>query len=574
MSKFNFVFRVYQRLIKLFGPYKKIAFISFGAIIISASLEVVCLGILSPLFSIASNQKYIVDGYSFLSWINFLTYEKKLILFSLTTILLYFFRSLTLVFREYCIAHLTNGLIHFWSLTTFDNFLSNKLIKSKEKKIGYVINSVITEPMYAAKALRAIIDILSALFSVLGIFFLLYLVNKLLTIYIFLTLITISFLSISISKVYSQNIGKQRICIQKSISQIVSEAVTGLRQIKVFSIERKALEDINMHYSNLIELMKKYAVFSNAPKAIGEFIVIAFIVSAICLGSFSININLFTHTSEIGVFGIALIRIFSIGSLIVSKKIEAETYFTSINGLNIKRVSSYSKQESKPQAIPNAKIKIDIENLCFAYDPQKPILNNINLKLKYGEIVALSGASGSGKTTFCDILVKLLSPTNGGIYVNGIPLKSINDNKWRKKLGYVSQDPFIFYGTVKDNIKIGSPKASNIDVIKAASHSQAHDFIISLPEGYNTFIGTGGYGLSGGQRQRIALAQALLKRPDLLILDEATSGLDIKTEKLIFKAIKKEFRQKIVLLITHRTETLKYANVVNYIEKGKFLTKS
>jgi ABC-type multidrug transport system fused ATPase/permease subunit len=186
-------------------------------------------------------------------------------------------------------------------------------------------------------------------------------------------------------------------------------------------------------------------------------------------------------------------------------------------------------------------------------------------------MVGLVGKSGAGKSTLCDILNKLVIPTSGDIFIDDKPLSLISRKAWRQRTGYVSQEPFLFHASVKDNIKIGMPEASDECVYLAAKAAQADAFIYDLPNGYYTLIGMGGVGLSGGQKQRIALAQAFLRRPDVLILDEATSGIDAETETRIFEALRREFSESLIILVTHRLSSLKNADRILFLENGNIL---
>jgi subfamily B ATP-binding cassette protein MsbA len=558
---------VYEFFEKYLGPYKKAGAIVFLLIIITGLFDALSLGILLPLFNVATNREYRISFDNPFFSFSSLTYDDRLILISIAVLLTFFLRGLFTILREFCISFFTNGLIHYWSKSGLRGFLSDSLTVTQEKKIGHIHNAITNEPIYAAKSIRAFVDLLAILFSLISIFILLFYINFIITTYLLGIVISTSFLSFYISKKYSYNVGKKRIKIQKGISQVVSEAISGIRQIKVYSTEDKVLLDINLLYKNLTKLMQRYTIISNAPRIIGEYFIIILIVLGLCTSHFFLKLDLTLYIADISVFAMALLRISSMTSIIVSKRIEIITYITSLNLFYSKANDNFNYV--KPIHLPNRKLNISIKNLGFSYTKKKPILTDINLDLNYGEITALSGSSGSGKTTFCDILVKLINPTIGNIFVNGVSLNLIDEIQWRGRIGYVSQDFYIFNGSVKDNIKIGFEKATDNDVIKAAIDSQAHDFITTLPHGYDSNVGTGGVGLSGGQKQRIALAQAFLKKPDLLILDEATNGLDYLTEQKIFEAIKNNFKDKIVLIITHRSETLRYADKIIYINKGR-----
>jgi len=183
----------------------------------------------------------------------------------------------------------------------------------------------------------------------------------------------------------------------------------------------------------------------------------------------------------------------------------------------------------------------------------------------------LVGKSGSGKSTLVNLIPRFYEPTQGVIEVNGKDYKVYKLRSLRKKIGMVSQEIILFRGTIKENIAIGKPDATMEEIVEAAKIANIHDFIVSLPEGYDTLIGEGGIQLSGGQRQRIAIARAVLKNPDLLILDEATSALDSETERAIQKAIDERFKGKILITVAHRLSTVLNSDEIIFLKDGRIV---
>jgi ABC-type multidrug transport system fused ATPase/permease subunit len=206
---------------------------------------------------------------------------------------------------------------------------------------------------------------------------------------------------------------------------------------------------------------------------------------------------------------------------------------------------------------------IRIENLTFRYRPDaRPVLENFTMTLARNRMTALVGASGSGKSTLADLLMGLYRPESGSILVNGKPLDSWSLESWRRIVGYVAQDPVLFNTTVRENILLGNPRASEDKITRAAENAFAHDFILRFPEGYDTLVGDRGVKLSGGQKQRIAIARALVRNPEFLIFDEATSALDDESESMIQRAIENLAGLKTLLVIAHRTTTIRRADRV------------
>ncbi len=206
--------------------------------------------------------------------------------------------------------------------------------------------------------------------------------------------------------------------------------------------------------------------------------------------------------------------------------------------------------------------KIEFKNVAFKYSEEKFVLSNINLIINPGETMALVGPSGGGKTTLCQLIPRFYEVTKGEILIDGINIKDIKIKSLRENIGMVQQDIFLFTGTIKENILYGKPGAKDTEVIKAAKNANIHDFILSLPERYDSYIGEKGIKLSGGQKQRISLARAFLKNPAILILDEATSALDSEAEIIIQQALEKLTMGRTVLVIAHRLSTIKNANEI------------
>ncbi len=207
----------------------------------------------------------------------------------------------------------------------------------------------------------------------------------------------------------------------------------------------------------------------------------------------------------------------------------------------------------------------------FAYTPEKAVIHSFSLTVPAGTTVAFVGASGSGKSTLADLVARFYRPTGGEIRLNGIPLEKIRLHSYRRLLGIVSQDVFLFDGTIAENLAYGRPEATRGEIIAAAKQANAHDFIADLPQGYDTPIGERGAKLSGGQRQRLSIARAIVADPQILILDEATSALDTHSERLIQTAIDALQRDRTTFVIAHRLSTIANADAIVVLEKGRMI---
>ena len=241
-----------------------------------------------------------------------------------------------------------------------------------------------------------------------------------------------------------------------------------------------------------------------------------------------------------------------------------------IMDLPAENVDDKTKKEMKP-----IKSSITFENVHFEYpkrsDSQPFHLGPINVNVKKGDVVAFVGNSGGGKTTLISLIPKLFSPTKGVIRFDGIDINELNTRSLRNQIGVVSQENILFYGTVRENILYANREATDDDLIRAARIAHADEFIVKLPNGYDTHIGPRGIMLSGGQRQRIALARAVLKKPSILILDEATSALDTESEMYVQKALNEIINLQTTFVIAHRLSTIKTATYICVVENGKII---
>ena len=216
---------------------------------------------------------------------------------------------------------------------------------------------------------------------------------------------------------------------------------------------------------------------------------------------------------------------------------------------------------------------ISLRNVSFEYEAGVPVLKDVSLDIKAGRFYGIVGKTGAGKSTIINLISRLFDPTNGTISIDGINVRDIAFSDLRKNIGIVSQETYIFMGTVADNIRYARPDATMEEVIEAAKNANAHDFILKLPEGYDTVIGSGGADLSGGERQRISIARALIQKPNILILDEATASMDTRTERKIQNAIDNLKKGRTVIAIAHRLSTLREADTLCVIENGEVKEK-
>lgn len=220
------------------------------------------------------------------------------------------------------------------------------------------------------------------------------------------------------------------------------------------------------------------------------------------------------------------------------------------------------------QTLPPIQGSIHFDNVSFRYEDKISVINQVSLEIAPGEIVALVGPSGAGKSTLFNLIPRFYDPTEGSIAIDGIDLRQVTQESLRAQIGIVPQETILFGGTIRENILYGRLNATEAEVIEAAKAANAHDFIMAIPEGYNSIVGERGVKLSGGQRQRVAIARAILKDPRILLLDEATSSLDNESEELVQDALERLMQGRTTVMIAHRLSTIKAAQRIAVLDKG------
>ena len=356
-----------------------------------------------------------------------------------------------------------------------------------------------------------------------------------------------------------------------NLTSILWENISGIRVIRAFAMEDYEREKFQKPNSSYYEAMVKAAglraTFLPLTSLIGGFVmVVIYWLGGIRVIEGRIGLD------TLYVFG-------SYISMLIRPMAMMGMIWTGYQRMAVagKRVFQIIDAEPEVKDKPNAvELKdvrghIKFENVYFGYSKDKPILKGVNLEIKPGETVALLGPTGSGKSTLIHLLMRFYDVTSGRILIDGRDIRDVKLRSLRSCFGIVSQEAFLFNKTVKENISFGRPNASMEEIVRAAKTAQAHDFIMKLPNGYDTIIGERGINLSGGQRQRIAIARALLLDPKILILDDSTSSIDVDTEYEIQKALNALLKDRTTIVITQRVSTIRNADKIVVMDDGKII---
>lgn len=373
--------------------------------------------------------------------------------------------------------------------------------------------------------------------------------------------------------------GLRRVVKQVTAAQVegakyITESIQALHLLHTYGTQRQTVFAAQQYLEDIQEQLKKRAVIFYLPEPILDS------VPMVALASLAAVAVLFQGEKS-AILPLLLTFLLALQRLSVRlKSLAGSVTMLADNSARMLRLQTildnHGKTFEKSGAKPFVGLQEDIEfrSVSLSYGEDGVFaLKDLNFLIRRNQVTALVGESGAGKSSVVDLLIGLYPPTIGQVFVNGLPLVDYDFQNWRKNVGVVSQDTFIFNSSILENLRYGRLEASVDEVIEAARSAQAHDFILALPEGFNTIVGERGYRLSGGQRQRLALARALVKQPEILILDEATSALDSESEKLIQQALDQFQGNRTVIVVAHRLSTIAGADQILVLDKGEIVEK-
>ena len=438
------------------------------------------------------------------------------------------------------------------------------------KKIGDMMTRVMTDPSNINSIILEIFDMISEIIKVVFFLGIAFYIDFDLTLGV---MVITPILVITVRR-YAKRLkrsGRQRQEALDGLNSKLQETLSGIRIIRAFATEEYEINNFKKKNNSLKKIAVRSARYNAKANSIME--ALNYIIIALLLmfsGYRVLRAKNFTPGDFVTIIG-------AISSMYTPAK-RAMTRFNaiSVNLSSITRVSEILEEipniVNRPDCIKfeNFLNDINFENVDFKYkDNPEKILKNINLTVKKGETVAFVGNSGGGKSTLVNLIPRFFDVSNGSIKIDGTDIRNYDIKSLRKAIGIVPQETFLFAGTILSNIRYGRQNATREEIVEAAMQANAHEFIESLPDGYDTEIGERGVKLSGGQKQRIAIARAILENPQILILDEATSALDNESEKLVQDALEKLMKGKTTFVIAHRLTTIENSNKIVVIQKGE-----
>lgn len=576
----------FKKILRFAMPYRKYGFLNIFFNILYALFSALSFAALIPMLDVLfkpEEKVYVAPTYSGFAnlkdylkeYINYRVTEysgdddmKGLVLVIGLVLVLFLLKNAFNYLAMYFITFLRNGVLKDIRNKMYHKMVELPIAYFSEKRKGDVIARITSDVLEIQHSFLSVLELivrepLTILFTILIMFG----ISTKLTVFVF---VFIPIAGMIISRI-GKSLKKQSDRVQKEQGEflsIVEETLGGLRVIKAFNAESKFFQTFKNSTNRFFRFSNSLLNRQNLASPTGEFLGILVIGVLLWFGGKMVLVDkTLDPSSFIAYMGLAY------NILTPAKAISKASYGVRKGNAAAERVLEILESENPIADVQNPIQKTDLDNgitinnVSFKYEDDY-VLKNFNLSVEKGHTVALVGQSGSGKSTVANLVTRFYDVNKGDILIDDINIKQITKKSLRGLMGLVTQDSILFNDTVKNNIGLGKEGASEEEIIAAAKVANAHDFIMDLPDGYDTNIGDSGNKLSGGQKQRLSIARAVLKNPPIMILDEATSALDTESERLVQDALEKMMRNRTSIVIAHRLSTIQNADSIVVLNKG------
>jgi len=464
------------------------------------------------------------------------------------------------------LAWLNSRISHRLRSRIFDQLLNVSYSFLETKDSGKLLNTLATETWRTSEALGILVNLIVSSCTTVVYVALLLLISWKLTLLVGGITLLIS-LIIQVVTRQSKVLGQKAVQVNAALGRRMYEGLAGMRTIRAFGQEPYEQKQFDQASEQVRNIFMKLDTLSASVNPLYDVLSALLVLSIMMIALLQDRTALPTLLT----FLFILYRLQPQMQLLGSHRVKLLMLASSVDD-----VMYFLEPSDKPYirsgniAFSGLQQAISLESVSFRYNPQdQPALQTISISIPRGKTTAFVGPSGAGKSTLVNLICRFYEVSEGEIYVDNRPLKALDLPSWRRHLAIVSQDIYIFSNTIRENIAYGRLDATEAEIIAAAKQANAHEFIMQLPQSYDTKVGDRGIRLSGGQRQRIALARAIIRNPDILILDEATNALDTISEHLIQEALNTFSHNRTVIVIAHRLSTIEKADQIIVLEKGQ-----
>jgi len=497
-----------------------------------------------------------------------LPYGQRVSLLALITLAVFALKAGISMAHAYLSRDFAERMRCFWIKHIGDRYLFGAFAVVASRRQGAVVNDWFNEPGGASRFLLAYMGYLSSLLLTICVLLVSLLVEWMITVAFVVCAVVLGFALHRGAYGRIARLSATKLQHHQALGAAMSESIGQLREMKLLGIEEQrsgAVLDLARHLSTIYI---RLGISSEAPRIIGEFVAVAIFVAALT-GLVIVGKDPTEIVPLLAFFFVAFYRLVTAGMQVVAGRIKALADLRSAELVH--ELSAPLEAPRDTGKIPISKIETDIElkDVDFAYPGGELVLRGVSFTIPRAKLTFLVGSSGAGKSTILDLLLRLYSPNSGRIIANSRSIDEFQLSSWRSRLGYVSQDAALFHGSIRANLAISRMEASESDIAEACDLAGVSHFLAELPAGMDTLVGHRGYALSGGQAKRIAIARMLVRKPDFLILDEATSAFEQAMEDAIIARVRARYPDMGVLQVSHRLDSARLANQVVVLEKGR-----
>lgn len=572
---------MFRKLNYIFTPKDKfIIFFLMIAIVIGSFLELLAVSVFSPFIDLIMAADAIEES-SILSYfyhiVSFPNREHFLAFLAGGIIIIYIVKDIYTIVEKNAIYKFSYKMQRKISTDLLKAYMREPYTFHLNKNISVLQRSMQEDTDQFTKGIIHLMEMVAEVCVCIAIGIYLYIESHSITIIIAGLLILCLAVFSMISKKYSSAWGREGQLYKSKIYQWMNQSLGGIKEIKVLNREDSFIRHYDDYFGKYVRVLRLNRLIGVVPKYIIEMVCMTGLLLAVILKIFFGQKDLMEFVPQLAVFAVASFRLLpSVGkinehmSAVLYALPSLELIYNDLREIE-QLTESAETEEKHTDTTWKLQDRIEVKNVTYRYpDGETDVIEHADFVIERGKTIAFIGASGAGKSTMADILLGLLAPQCGKIYADGMNVYK-NLSTWQKEIGYIPQSIYLSDDTIRNNVAFGVEE-KEIDeqaVINALRQAQLYDFVDSLPEGLDTYVGDRGVRLSGGQRQRIGIARALYHNPEILILDEATSALDNDTESAVMEAIEKLHGEKTMIIIAHRLTTIQSADVIYEVGNGK-----
>jgi ABC-type bacteriocin/lantibiotic exporter with double-glycine peptidase domain len=563
----------FRAIWELLSRYRARAVIVMALVLVDTALASLGVGIVLPVLQAIldpTHRSTLVTR--FLPFFDQLSPDARLISLALATVALFAAKSAIGMATVVHSHRLLQRLRFYWVDQIGVYYLCGPFGRFAFRKQGELLNDWFNETLSGTRFLQSYLTYISSLVLVAALVLLGFIVEwramlALLVLYLIVALVVRKTLYAR-----SSTLGARKLQTNQALSATMVEDLSNLRDIKLMRAEDARLHHLRDLSDRLGRIFLRSAVVGEVPRVISELIAVALLMGLVIVSAVWLRLRPEVMFPIMVFFSVTAYRLVSAASQMMGARIRTLNEMQSLRRVH-DLVLQAQEREVLDCGVPLERIETDLvlRDVNYAYGAGAPVVVDVNAVIPRGKVTFLLGPSGAGKSTLLDLLLRLIDPTSGGIEANGRPASEFRLADWRRAFGYVSQEAALFNGTIRMNLQLARPQATEDEIVESCRLAGADQFVRLLPEGYDTVVGDRGHSLSGGQRKRVAIARALIGRPSVLILDEATTSFEQSLEREMLRVLKAALPDLTIVQVTHRLQSMANADWVIALDGGRLV---